>query len=362
MASRFQQLHKKGLLVGAPRGLESNVQYEVITGSEAYGVSQNTSDIDIVGFAIPTKIGIFPHLGGYIEGFDKPGNTFKQFQLHHIQDKSARGGKGAEYDMTMYSIVKFFKLCMENNPNMVDTLFVPQNCVLHSTNVGNMVRDNRKMFLHKGSYQKFKGYAYSQLNKMQNKALKGVLDMEKAYGIPDEVAKECYALNFNNPLLTIDVQNITGKHLTYSRSVEAYARVLKQCGQISKRRDSIKEHGYDVKFAYHIVRLLGECEQILTTGDLNLQRDKEVLKSIRRGEWSIEKVTNYFDLKEGLLEDLYKTSTLRYSPDTEAIKNLLLQCLEEHYGDLSTAVQKMGVSDKALQEIVAVMQKYKIGE
>ena len=29
--------------------------------------------------------------------------------------------------------------------------------------VGNLVREKRKLFLHKGAWPKFKGYAYSQL-------------------------------------------------------------------------------------------------------------------------------------------------------------------------------------------------------
>jgi len=55
---------------------------------------------------------------------------------------------------------------MENNPNMCDSLFVPQRCVLYASKVGQLVRDNRKLFLHKGSYHKFRGYAYAQLHKI----------------------------------------------------------------------------------------------------------------------------------------------------------------------------------------------------
>ena len=359
MASRYQQLHKAGLLPGAPRGLESNVQYEVITGSEAYGVSQNTSDIDIVGFAIPPKDVLFPHLGGYIAGFDEPTNVFNQYQQHHIQDKSARGGKGAEYDIVIYNIVKFFKLCMENNPNMVDTLFVPRNCVLHSTHVGNLVRENRKLFLHKGAYHKFKGYAYSQLHKMRGKSIVKLVAFEKHHGILEAESDMLIDIIRDNPKA---IEDLMGKCSLDMVEKAKYIQLVKACGQISKRKESVRANGYDVKFAYHVVRLLGECEQILTTGDLDLQRDKEVLKSIRRGEWSIDKVTNYFDLKEKLLEDVYKKSTLRYSPDTVAIKNLLMHCLEQHYGDLSTAVVQLGTSDKALQEILAVMTKYNVGE
>ena len=62
---------------------------------------------------------------------------------------------------------------MENNPNVIDSLFTPVNCVLHSTRVGNLVRENRRLFLHKGAWPKFKGYAYSQLHKMTDQNAAG---------------------------------------------------------------------------------------------------------------------------------------------------------------------------------------------
>ncbi len=356
MTSRFQSLLEKGLLKTPPKALKNNIHYEVITGSTAYGVSQNDSDIDLIGFGIPPKEIIFPHLAGHIEGFNNPKNKFEQFQQHHIIDKSARAGKGVEYDITIYSIVKFFRLCMENNPNMVDTLFVPRNCVVHATEVGNLVRENRMLFLHKGSWHKFKGYAYSQLHKMQNKKLKVILDLEEHLEITDEQAHAVYSSIGSDDLPAV-VEGI--QTLDYI-VLNEYLNKVRDLGQISKRRDSIKKHGYDVKFAYHVVRLLGEVEQILTTGDLNLQRDAELLKSIRRGEWSVEKITEYFDVQEKILEGVYASSELRNRPDEIAIQALLMNCLESHYGNLDDAVVTMGTSEKALKEIVEVMNKHNL--
>jgi len=102
---------------------------------------------------------------------------------------------------------------MENNPNIIDSLFTPATCVLHATRVGTFCpRESPCVFLHKGAWPKFKGYAYAQLHKLANK-------------VP------------------------TGKRLAL-----------------------VEAHGYDTKFAYHVVRLLGEVEQILVEGDIDLQR------------------------------------------------------------------------------------------
>ena len=45
---------------------------------------------------------------------------------------------------------------------MIDSMFTAENCVLHAGKVARMVRENRKLFLHKGAWHKFKGYAFSR--------------------------------------------------------------------------------------------------------------------------------------------------------------------------------------------------------
>lgn len=294
MSSVFDRCLKMGLLNTPPYFMENNVQLEVMMGSVAYGVSNDSSDMDIYGVVMQPKDWSFPHLRGEIPGFSTHGQTFQTWQQHHIEDKEAR----KEYDLCFYSLERFFRLCMENNPNMIDALFVPRRCVLFSTPMAERIRESRQMFLHKGSWHKFKGYAYSQLHKMRTKKPEG------------------------------------------------------------KRIATVEEFGYDVKFAYHVVRLLDEIEQILTTQDLDITRSREVLKAIRRGDWPIEKVSNYFEEKEKDLERLYQTSTLPHSPDEEKLRDLLLECMESHYGSLDAAISVTGKEQKALQDIAAIASKF----
>ncbi len=293
--SIIDKLTKKKLIT-PPKHLKNSIQYEAMVGSIAYGVSSNDSDIDIYGFSIPPKEIIFPHLAGYIPGFGRNPTKFEQFQQHHIFDKT----NNKEYDITIFNIIRYFQLCMENNPNMIDSLFVPQRCILHITQIGTLIRENRKIFLHRGAWHKFKGYAYSQLHKM----------------------------NIKKP--------ISG----------------------TERDLSTKKYGYDVKFAYHLVRLLDECEQILTVGDVNLENNREQLKAIRRGEWTKEKVMEYFDLKDKLLSELYNTSKLQYKPDENKIKTLLINCLEQYYGNLNNIVHKPNQLDSFLNELEELVYSY----
>lgn len=348
--SRVKKLEAKGLIT-PPKWVADNIQYETIMGSVAYGLSNASSDVDIYGFCLPPKEDIFPHLRGEIIGFGRHKQKFEQFQQHHVFDRDDSN----EYDMVIYSIVKYFQLCMDNNPNMIDSLFTPARCVLHSTQIGQMVRENRKMFLHKGSWHKFKGYAYSQLNKMEGKAIKKFVDFC--------TVRDLSAIDVSNSVLVdktfADNHEILDK--LSGKDIAELHSLMKQCtdknGKMSKRLPSIIEHGYDVKFAYHVVRLLNEVEQILEEGDIDLQRNREQLKSIRRGEWKLEDIKDYFDRNEKRLEQAYTDSKLQHSPDEGKIKQLLLNCLEHHYGNLEKCVVNVDASTQALKDIQAVLDR-----
>lgn len=267
--SVITQLSERGL-VKPPKFVTPHVHYESEVGSVAYGVSQQSSDIDIYGFCVPPKAMVFPHLAGDIPGFGRQKQRFDQYQKHGIQDTE----RACVWDLTIYSIVRFFMLCMENNPNMIESIYTPERCVRTCSPVAKMVRDRRQIFLHKGAWHKFKGFAYSQIHKMKNKNPEG------------------------------------------------------------KRVQLIETYGFDVKFAYHAVRLMDEAEQILSTGDLDLEQGRDRLIAIRKGEWTQQQVEDYFDNKEKELQELYERSTLQHSPDEAKIRELLLECMEEAWGDL----------------------------
>ena len=125
----------------------------------------------------------------------------------------------------------------------------------------------------------------------------------------------------------------------------------------STRAEKVKTQGADFKFLSHAVRLLDEVEQILTLEDLNLQRDKERLKAIRRGEWSTEQIEEFFSQKEKDLETAYNESKLPWGPDEAKIKELLLNCLEHHYGSLEKAITVPGRELQALENIAEICAK-----
>ena len=154
--------------------------------------------------------------------------------------------------------------------------------------------------MHKGCWHKFKGYAYSQFHKIETK------------------------VNRSNP----------------------------------KRAESIEKFGYDVKFAYHVVRLILEAEQILTEHDLDLERNSALLRAVRSGGWSLDRLKVFLYSKEKDLDDVYNKSSLRYRPNEQAIKELLLNCMEMHYGKIATELHVSGDVNTLIAELKSVMEKY----
>lgn len=301
---------EKKKLIHPPAWLSDNTCYLSVMGSVAYGVADTSEgkepDFDVYGVCIPPKDILFPHLIGEIWGFGKykegiPKSYFRQWQQPHIMDASARGGKGREYDFQIYSIVQYVQLCSECNPNMIDSLFTHETDVLHITQIGQILRDNRQKFLHQGIFDKFKGYAYAQVKKMMTKEAD-----------PD-----------------------------------------------GKRAVLIEKYGYDTKFAYHVVRLLNECEQLLRDGDMDLKKNREQLKAIRRGEWTLEQINQYFQDKVLDMESVRAKSPLPPKSDMNAIKDILLKCLQIQYGDLgkAAAVVVQGQADQTIQDIKNVLQE-----
>ena len=213
-------LEKKGL-IKPPEWLSSNLVYISIVGSISYGASNTNriSDIDLFGICVPPKSIVFPHSIGKILGFDEI-EDFSIYEKHHINENEK------EYDVLVRSIISFFKLIKRSNPNIIDSLFCSQDEILYTTKVGDIIRNNRHMFLSKKCFSTFKEYAFSNLTKMQSKK-------------PDEKGK---------------------------------------------RYELVKKYGYDVKFAMHCVRLLLEVEQILSEGTINLKKNKDQLRSIKKGE------------------------------------------------------------------------------
>lgn len=299
MSKEFIERLIKEKKIQPPEFLYDNINYLTIMGSNAYGVSNDNSDMDLYGFCTPPKELVFPHLDGIIPGFGRQIQKFEQWQQHHIKDPS----KDREYDFGIYNIVRYFQLVMENNPNMLDSLYTPDRCVLYIDNVGKHIKSNKDLFLHKGSIHKFRGYAHSQFAKIKN------------------------GTNSSNP----------------------------------KRKELIEKYGYDTKFSYHLLRLLLEAEQIAIEHTLDIEKNREILKTVRNGEWTLDQLQKWFDSKVIFLEEEYSKSTLRYAPDESVIKKILMECLEMTYGNIDNLLKVSNHSEtekNLISDLKKLVSKY----
>lgn len=122
------------------------ILFEGIVGSRAYGTNIEGSDTDIRGVFIQPIDDIL-------------GNKY----IEQVND--------AKNDIVYYEIRRFLELCSMNNPNILELLNTPEECILYKHPVFDLVLGNKDIFITKGCRNSFGGYAVGQIGKAkgQNK-------------------------------------------------------------------------------------------------------------------------------------------------------------------------------------------------
>lgn len=251
-----------------PSFVLETLSYLTYTGSKAYGVSNENSDNDLVGFCVPPVFVLFPHYSGVMPGFDKY-SPFEQWHQPKVQDFN-----GKIWDFTVYNIVKYFRLTLDGNPNMIDTLFTADDLIFDCDEIGKHVRANRHIFINMKLYDRFVGYAKCQLPRVAN---------------PNKLGND-------------------------------------------SRMQSFIKYGYDTKAVYHLFRLLLECKQLLKTGEMDLQINSGFLTKVRTGSYSVDQLNGMLLEYLNDLEEAKLHSKLPIEPREKEVKKLLIECLEMQYG------------------------------
>jgi uncharacterized protein len=103
-------------------------------------------------------------------------------------------------------------------------------------------------------------------------------------------------------------------------------------GRHGQRPDLIERYGFDVKFAMHYVRLLGECRELLREHKVTLPRpEKELLIDIRSGKYTQDQV---FEIGDGLhreCEQLLEKSDLPDSVDAGLLSRQIADAYQYHW-------------------------------
>ncbi len=95
---------------------------------------------------------------------------------------------------------------------------------------------------------------------------------------------------------------------------------------ITRRNGHVGIHG-NSKHGMHLVRLMTQCVEILTTGKvINKRPDAELLRSIRNGAWTYDQLMKFAEDKEKEIEDIYRNKkyVVPDQPDREALDSLYI--------------------------------------
>lgn len=105
-------------------------------------------------------------------------------------------------------------------------------------------------------------------------------------------------------------------------------------GQKNIHREDLEElHGYDTKYAMHVIRLYGEAKELMERGRITLPRpDKEELVEIRKGKYSLSEIQEIGKQLEAEALAAQEKSPLPDKVDCEAINALLAETQLEFWG------------------------------
>lgn len=335
-----------------------------ISGSQAYGLALPQSDIDIKGVFVLPKHEFY-------------GLTYAE-QINNETN-----------DIVYYEIKKFIELLLKNNPNLLELLNTPNDCILFRNPVMNLIKP--EMFLSRMCNQTFGQYAYAQIKKARglNKKILNPLDKKRktildyCYIVQNQGSilasewlrnhnyaqehcglvhidhmRDLYALfhqsqsdqkfdgiysgeESNDVSLSSVPKGLQPKAILYFNKdgYSVYCKEYKQYWEWvdlrnEERYENTISHGknYDAKNMMHVFRLLNMAEEIARYKKVNVRRpEREWLLKIRAGEFLYEDLLKQADEKIELVNELFGKSDLPEVPNTKEALELLVDIRDQLY-------------------------------
>ena len=352
--------------------------FEGLGGSHAYGTSLPTSDFDIRGVFIQPLDDILSY--GYVD---------------QVTD--------ATNDVIFYELKRFLELVEKNNPNILEILNLPIDCVIYKDPIFDLITNHKNKFISKLCKMTFADSAIQQIKKARsyNKKInweesqmtrKSVIDFcyvlneggsmpfikwvnihfpgasQKAFGLVNiDHAHDLYALYYmidpsygivwneetaNDVQLTsIPKEQSVDAYLTFNK--DAYSSHCKKFKEYKEWLDNRnedrfkmnKEHGknYDSKNLLHVFRLLKMSLDIATKNKIIVRRpleEIEKLMKIRKGEYELDDLINEAELMISILDKTFEDSSLPDKVDKDLVPNLLLEIRNKWYFETKTLIIK----------------------
>ncbi|WP_295154701.1 DNA polymerase beta superfamily protein [uncultured Ruminococcus sp.] len=349
-------------------------------GSIAYGLNTPESDTDIRGIIMPDPADLLG--AGFISRENTAGDEHLIFGSNGFEQYIDR-----TTDTTLYVLGKIFGLLYKCNPNTIEILGCKPEHYAMVNEYGQMLLDNREIFLSKLAYGSFAGYARGQFQRLKNAIGKdNGSNVFKCISLADTIERiqrhlEETCPHYSREALKMFITDRNGEKITVNGiPVDAYdvgvlfndevtevtvngKPISDDEVQLCFKLDidmipvnefnvvaneitaSIKEfnkhlghrnHKKDVyhlnKHAMHLVRLYLMAEDILVRGEIVTYREKEhdLLMSIKTGEYFNKKQNSlssgFFDMVNDLdirMLKAYENSKLPERPDIEKVSGLL---------------------------------------
>lgn len=315
--------------------LGDHIALACVAGSHAYGTQTETSDLDIRGAAMNTPEELL---------------TYTDFE--QVEDKPT--------DTTIFSVNKFLRLAAAGNPLFLETLGVKPEHRLIINPVGEILIENRDVFLSRRIATTFGGYANQQLRRLDNKSARTLSSAEQEAHIMNSMLHggeipegfSLYLAPSEDPKMEKEIfMDVDRKHMPlreYIAGVNYLENVLRSYRKLGQRNQNAIEHGKLGKHMMHLVRLYVTGTEALETGQINTYREKEhdLLMDIRAGKYLDEEshpTKEFRDMVDELSRNFTRAiakSPLPKEPDMAAVKKLQIrinQCIldtaKEHAPD-----------------------------
>lgn len=351
-------------------------------GSIAYGLDTPESDIDIRGIVMPAASDL---LGvGYLYNSEERTNSRLVFGNNGFEQVT-----DIPTDTTIYVLNKIIGLLYKSNPNTIEILGGHPDSYAMVSKYGQMLLDNRELFLSKLAYGSFAGYARAQFQRLKNAIGKdsgsnvfhaiNLADsinrmqshLEREYpeyrrdmiklhitdssgnlitvnGVPVDAYDVGVLFNDTVTEITVNGKPIADKDVEVRYSVHfdkisnsAFAGIFNEVvGAVKEFNKQLghRNHKKDVyhlnKHAMHLIRLYLMAIDILERGEINTYReqDRDFLMSIKTGHYYNKQTntftTEFFDIVSDFDKKIltaYENTKLPETPDIAKINKLVYE-------------------------------------
>lgn len=310
--------------------------FKVKVGSSLYGLSTPQSDVDFMSVIMP-----LPHDILGLQTLEEIDNSTKS-------SSENRRNTSEDIDDHQYTLLRYVHLIMHGNPEKTETLFAEhKNIELIEPEVRFLI-NNRDKLISKRVLHSFSGFAHSQKSKLMVK--------KERFGSLCETV-EFMEKTFSKDRLTTNGQDLTEEEsIKLNNMLKHYKGSKNNCESFHKglspkmiyeklvserdnygwrvKTDSFAKLSYDIKFGYHLVRLLDECRQLLETGEIKYPFSGKAysdIMSIRNGEVSYDQLMSMYVDYENEVDKVKNSSILPEKPDFNFINDWLVESLLNHF-------------------------------